>query len=221
MKNNSKNITVIIGIIILAVGVWYVLGRLPHKEIRNSENPQANNPSSPSDVQDLNWKKYTSDNYKFSIEYPSDFSVNENHTYSALGPGKEIKGIAFPVSEAISKGTNLSSDSYFSVEQLSTTDCTGSNFMSNPQTDNTVTENNKTYNVATGGDAGAGNRYEDTVFATKFNNVCYGIRLMIHSTVIENYEPGTVPEYNRSQLIELYNRFRLSFTPFSETPKGE
>ncbi len=221
MKYNSKTIVAIIGIIILAVGVWYVLDKLPNKEVPNSENPQVNNPSTPSDTQDPNWKKYTSHNYKFSIEYPADFSVNENRAYSALGPGKEIKGIAFPVSEAISKGTNLSSDSYFSVDQLSITDCKASNFMSNPQTDNTVMENNKEYNVATGVDAGAGNLYEETVFATEFNNVCYGIRLMIHSTVIENYEPGTVTEYNRPQLIELYNRFRLSFSPFSETPKGE
>jgi hypothetical protein len=104
------------------------------------------------------------------------------------------------------------------VEQLpGDQECIARNFISNPLTENTVEENGRTYSVVTGGDAAAGNRYEDTVFATKINSICYGLRLMVHTTVIENYEPGTIKEYDRQKLVTLYNRFRSTFKPFNNT----
>lgn len=217
MKNQSKNIAKVLGILVVVIGVWYAVSSLLNKP-SDTNNQGANNEKLPEVTIDPNWKKYSNDTYTFSIEYPIKFIENENYIYQALGPGKDIKGVAFIVSEDVSKGTNLSSDSYFSVEQLpGDQECIARNFISNPLTENTVEENGRTYSVVTGGDAAAGNRYEDTVFATKINSICYGLRLMVHTTVIENYEPGTIKEYDRQKLVTLYNRFRSTFKPFNNT----
>lgn len=217
MKNQSKNIAIVLGILVVVIGVWYAVSSLLNKP-SDTNNQGANNEKLPEVTIDPNWKKYSNDTYTFSIEYPIDFIQNENYIYQALGPGKDIKGVAFTISEAHNKGTNLSSDSYFSVEQLpGDQECTARNFISNPLTENTVEENGRTYSVVTGGDAAAGNRYEDTVFATKINSICYGLRLMVHTTVIENYEPGTIKEYDRQKLVTLYNRFRSTFKPYNNT----
>ncbi|HRH32959.1 MAG TPA: hypothetical protein PK720_02375 [bacterium] len=217
MNKQSKNIAIVVGVLVIAVGIWYVVSSISKKPL-DSTNQGTNNQTPPVEVVDPNWKKYSNDTYTFSIEYPIDFIQNENYIYQALGPGKDIKGVAFNISEAHNKGTNLSSDSYFSVEQLpGDQECIARNFISNPLTENTVEENGHTYSVVTGGDAAAGNRYEDTVFATKINSICYGLRLMVHTTVIENYEPGTIKEYDRQKLVTLYNRFRSTFKPFNNT----
>jgi hypothetical protein len=60
--------------------------------------------------------------------------------------------------------------------------------------------------------AGAGNFYEETVYAAEGANYCYGLRLFIHSTNIGNYEPGTVEEFDRGALEDVFALMRESFT---------
>lgn len=159
------------------------------------------------------WKQYSNSTYNFTIQYPADYIVKEDHTYTALGPGKDISGVAFVVSESITKGTNLSTDSYMSVERTNDKKCLANNFLDQVKSSETITENGREYSMATGSGAGAGNRYEEIVYATLSNDYCYGLRLFIHSTVLENYEPGTVTEFNRSALIDNFKQFGSSFVP--------
>jgi hypothetical protein len=157
------------------------------------------------------WKQYDSSAYNFTVLYPTDYTVKEDHTYTALGPGKDISGVAFIVPESITKGTNLSTDSYMSVEQTTDKDCLAQNFLDQVTQSETIIENGRTYTMAIGNGAGAGNRYDETVYATKVNDSCYGLRLFVHYSVLENYDPGTVTEFNHTLLNDNFKQFRSSF----------
>ena len=107
------------------------------------------------------------------------------------------------------KNTNLSADSYISVEKLATsTACTPNLFLSNNVKQVTVVDGDTQYSVASSSGAGAGNRYEEIVFVLPRINPCYAIRYFIHSTVVENYPAGTVSKFDRSALINQFDLIR-------------
>ncbi len=157
------------------------------------------------------WKQYDSLTYNFSIQYPADYTIKEDYIYTALGPGKDIAGVSFIVPGSMTQGTNLSSDSYMSVERTNANDCLAQNFLDQVKQSETVTENGVTYIMAIGNGAGAGNRYDETVYATKVNDFCYGLRLFVHYSVLENYDPGTVVDFNHTVLNDNFKQFRSSF----------
>lgn len=156
------------------------------------------------------WSTYTND--QLSIEYPDGYSVNSKYTYTALGPNKDIPGVSFTIPASLAAGTNLSKDTYLSVERLDSASCEAKVFIDNTQSTRSVEENGKTWSVAQGGGAGAGNFYDETVYAIKVGAQCYGLRLFIHSTNIGNYDPGTVREFDREALDEVFAQFRATFT---------
>ena len=58
--------------------------------------------------------------------------------------------------------------------------------------------------------AGAGNFYEEEVWAIPDTNPCIAIRYFIHSTNIYNYTPGAVKEFDRQKLINQFDEIRRS-----------
>jgi len=158
------------------------------------------------------WPAYKSSKLGFSISHPEGWSVNPDFTYTELGPGKSIAGVSFTIPEALAKGTNLSRDSYLSVETLAgATDCTAAAFLPDGiEGPKTVEEDGTNWSVATMQDAGAGNFYDETVYAIPGTKPCIAVRYSIHSTNIANYDPGTVKEFDRAALIETFDEMRLS-----------
>ena len=78
-----------------------------------------------SSAQAAGWHTYRDPQMGFAISYPDGWRVDTAHTYTALGPGKDIHGVAFKVSKRFTTGTNLSDDSYLAVEVLpGVKDCT-------------------------------------------------------------------------------------------------
>ena len=66
----------------------------------------------------------------FTFRFPANYTVDQNYTYQALGPGKDIKGVKFTIPGAATTGTNLSKDTYISVEMLpKATSCTANLFL--------------------------------------------------------------------------------------------
>lgn len=162
----------------------------------------------------LNTKTYVSTRYGFSITYPSDFTIDEHYSYTELGPGKEIPGVSFTVPMNIATGTNLSSDTRLSVEEFSnTTFCTASLFLYDTVVPKTMTENGVTYSVASTNSAGAGNFYEETVYAIFGSKPCVAVRYFIHSSNIGNYPPGVVKEFDRNALLSAFDAMRRSLAP--------
>jgi len=150
----------------------------------------------------------------FSIVYPSDYSVDESYTYTQVNPKKPISGVKFTIPGEVATGTNLSADTYISVEWLPhAKKCTGDIYLAanvRPQT--VAGANGVEYSVATSSDAAAGNIYDEAVYALSGSSPCRAVRYSIHSTEIGNYTPGAVQPFDRSALLSAFDTIRQSLS---------
>ena len=159
------------------------------------------------------WNVFVSPSLGFSIKYPPGYTATTSYSYQALGPGKSINGVKFTIDPTIATGTNLASDSYVSVEQLpvDAVNCTASLFLGDQVgATSTVTDNGVTYSVASGNDAGAGNLYNEMVYAIPGSSQCTAVRYFIHSSQIGNYPPGMVTAFDQNALVAQFDGIRRS-----------
>lgn len=166
---------------------------------------------------DESWQTYSNTQYAFSVRYPQGWAQGGPATNVSTVPGDNggyTRVAIFTVPEALRQDTNLSADSSMSVDAAGGDGvCSPQWFLSDPRDESTATENGREWTVAKGGDAGAGNFYDETVYLAQIGPRCYGLRLFIHSTNIGNYDPGTVNEFDRAQLDTIFAQFRAGFTP--------
>lgn len=149
----------------------------------------------------------------FSIRYPDGYTVDPNYTYTQLGPNKAIHGVAFKIASSTAAGTNLSSDSYLSVEEIpQAKECSASLFIYPGVKMETVTDGGVTYSVASSTDAAVGNRYEEHVYAIPGTNPCIAIRYYIHYAVFENFPPGAVKRFDEHALLATFDKMRSTLT---------
>jgi membrane-bound inhibitor of C-type lysozyme len=145
-----------------------------------------------------------------SIRFPQGYTLDQKYVYQALGPGKGIHGIKLTIPPGATTGTNLSKDSYISVEELpSASDCTGAAFLDVKKTTN-FSDADVVYSVATTTDAAAGNIYDEAVFAIPGSSPCTAVRYFIHSGNIHNYPDGTVQEFDKAGIIGEFDNIRRS-----------
>ncbi len=146
-----------------------------------------------------------------SLTVPADYTVVKNYQYQALGPGKDINGIKYIIPASMATGTNLATDTYISLEQISlatSTPCSASLFMSQKVKPKTIVDAGITYSFASTSDAAAGNRYEESVYATPANNICVAVRYFIHYGSFANYPAGTIKEFDKKSLIAAFDQIR-------------
>ena len=140
---------------------------------------------------------YQDAEHKFSIRYPEGFTVDEKYQYQNMGPGKAIDGTKFTIPTAMATGTNLSLDSYVSVEHMSTsTPCEAARFLEHRADIETIQDMGVTYSVASSSDAAAGNRYEETVYVLPQSSLCLAVRYFIHYGAYENYPGDSIKEFD-------------------------
>lgn len=152
----------------------------------------------------------------FSIRYPDGFKPDAKYIYQALGPGRGINGVKFTIPPDISAGTNLAADTYVSVETLPNPggqNCGAERFletgaMTEPATSRTSA--GVTYSVASATGAGAGNRYEETVYARPYTRPCIAVRYFIHYNVLQNYPAGKVRQFDEATLKHRFDAIRDS-----------
>ena len=154
---------------------------------------------------------------QFSVRLPSLASTTSlgfvaMSTYTKeVASGTTAAGVKFTIPATIATGTNLSVDSFISVEKLAVTKCTGSSFGDNFGTSTTQTSiEGREYSVASTSDAGAGNRYEETIFALPGTSPCVAVRYFIHYTVLENYASGSVKAFDKTSLLSIFDQIRQS-----------
>jgi hypothetical protein len=166
---------------------------------------------------------YQNDAKGFSIRYPKDFTIDEGYVNQSRGPGKDIGGVKFTIASDLAKGTNLGSDSYLSVEQIPNAgeSCSADKFLDLSKGDNftTVVDAGVDYSLATTTGAGAGNRYEEAVFALPNSNPCTAVHYLTHYSVIENYPKGTVKEFDKVALKGIFDEMRRTLTVYKPTVK--
>lgn len=149
----------------------------------------------------------------FLMRYPNGFIVDDKYVYQELGPEKNINGVKFTIPLAMTTGTNLSSDSYLSVENISPTkNCVANLFLEQNVTSSIIKDGGVTYSVAQAIGAAAGNRYEETVYAISGSNPCLAVRYFIHYGAIENYPTGIVQEFDKQKLINEFDAIRRTLT---------
>ena len=163
-------------------------------------------------------EKYSNSSYGFSLRLPSrgttteeGYVVNDSYVYTALGPETSIQGVQFKIPQFFSDGTNLSNDSYISVESISRTQsCSANLFLDQEKNTQQVAEGQTIYSVASSTGAGSGNRYEEAVYAIPGTNPCIAVRYYIHYGVLENYPKGTKIEFEKKILLLEFDAIRKS-----------
>jgi membrane-bound inhibitor of C-type lysozyme len=145
----------------------------------------------------------------FSIRYPQGYTVNESFQ-NQLSPDKTISGIQFKIPASVAQGTNLASDSYLSIEKIpNTQNCNASIFLyDNNIKSMSIIDNGTEYSVASTTDAGAGNRYQETIYALPYTNPCIAIHYFIHYSVFENYPAGTVRQFDMQAITNQFDQIR-------------
>lgn len=164
-------------------------------------------------VEQQNAQTYATSTY--SIKYPTDYTVDTSYEYTQVNPKKPISGVKFTIPGTMATGTNLSNDTYLSIESLPhAKNCTGDIYLAANVHPSTFATASTTYSVATSSEAAAGNRYEESVYAIAGSNPCTAVRYFIHYGAIENYpaagEPGAVTEFNHDALIAAFDKIRDS-----------
>lgn len=139
----------------------------------------------------------------YSIRYPEGFVLDEAYRYQTMGSGTDISGTKFTIPAALVSGTNLSDDTYLSVETIpqAREECDAKLFLDQASGSSTVVDRGAVYSVASSTGAAAGNRYEETVYALPGSNPCIAVRYLVHYGIIENYTPGAVREFDKEALL--------------------
>lgn len=215
MKKNTA-ISIIIGIIILGIiviiGLYFVMNKSSQPSTHLSTQTGTPTTNETSSTTTNTNTLYTNTTYGFSLRYPSQYVVDEKYSYQALGPGKSIDGVKFTIPSTLAQGTNLSNDSYISIEELpKATSCTETQFLGSGlvgKGSTTVIDGGSTYSVASSTDAAAGNRYFETVYALMGSHPCIAIRYFIHYGVYENYPAGSIKPFDQTSLLNQFDSIR-------------
>jgi hypothetical protein len=156
---------------------------------------------------------YASTTLGLTVRYPREFRLDDQYDYPFSATKTIPDMVRFLVPEAMATGTNLSAESYVSVEQLPrATACTGDIFIVDNVRASTMTDGSVTYSLATTSGAAAGSRYEEMVYALPQSKPCTAVRYRIHTTEISNYPEGSVRLFDRAALLAEFDEIRRSLT---------
>jgi hypothetical protein len=162
---------------------------------------------------------YVDGAYGFSLRLPGigfanqeTYVINDAYYYRGIAGSKKILGASFSIPVSVATGTNLSPDTYISVEQMpSVKNCIPASFFDNKNVLNlSSSEQDAKYSVASLTYSKAGSQYEEIVYALANTNPCTAVRYFIHYSAIESYVPGTVQEFDKKSLLAEFDQIRYS-----------
>ena len=201
MDTNKYIIGGIIAVFLVITGIWLI------------KRPASSAPASPPETAFvMSTSTYATSTMGISATYPKTYAVNESYAYDQFGPKKLILGVKFLIPDTVATGTNLSAfDTGVSIEELPhAIHCSADIYLPSNVRAQLFIINGTTYSVASSSGAGAGNLYEETIYALPDSKPCTALRYFIHSTNIGNYPAGTVQEYDRAALLKDFDGIRDS-----------
>ncbi|MBC7836437.1 hypothetical protein H7X87_01520 [Acetobacteraceae bacterium] len=159
------------------------------------------------------WNIYASESMSFSVQYPEDYTIDEQYSYE-IAPQRRAEGIALKVPPIFTQGTNLSSDSYISIETIPEfSSCNIAQYLYNmPTQDVTLIDGGWEYSVGEEVGENAGSYYEEKVFLRNDIGPCLVVRYFIHTMSLEDYATGNVREFDRAALLGEFDQIRRSLT---------
>ncbi len=160
-------------------------------------------------------------NSGWSIAYPLDFSVNDNHSASTTDDWSMnafgtvgLKAFELDIPKMFEPQTNFA-DAKLTVgrsgDAMAVKECLS------PGTEGSTsfaatTINGIDFLKATSSDAGAGNYYETTSYRTLHAGQCYAIEYTIHSSQIGNYPPEyQLKPFDKTKLTDVLDRIVGTF----------
>ncbi len=159
--------------------------------------------------------------YGFSLRLPRGYTADQSYVSTNRATSLDLPGVFFAIPEWMAAGTNLSADSGLSVEQLRGAEsCEASEFLDASRATQ-VSDAGVEYSFASTTGAGAGNRYEEWVYALPDSVPCTLVRYYLHSTVVENYPPGTVRRFDPTELIAEFDQIRRSLIVVTRYGKND
>lgn len=134
-----------------------------------------------------------------TLRYPAGWQLASSSDNAATaGLTSDAKVVAdITVPESMVKDTNLGADSGVRIAWLPQVNtCTPDAFLTDAGDISTSTLNGTSYLVSNTKDAGAGNRYSLTAYVREYAKPCIAVIEYVHTSVLENYPPGTVNAYD-------------------------
>jgi len=197
-------------VVIIVVGAgYYFRHAIKGIFVKQPSQEVAQEPTDPT----ATWASYASSTMGVSIKYPPTYTLNPAYAYTGVSAKKPIAGISVTIPASMATGTNLGSDTYLSVEQLPHAKaCTGDIFVAANVKATDMLDNGITYSMATTSGAGAGNRYDETVYAIKDSKPCTAVRYFVHYSAIENYPAGAVTQFDQAALVSAFDQIRRTVT---------
>jgi hypothetical protein len=194
--------------VLIAAGIFFWLNPDAFSGLFSSRTPEPVATTTPEVVVR---STYASTTLGITVRYPREFRLDDQFDYPFSDTKTIPDMVRFLVPEATATGTNLSADSYVSVEQLPrATDCSGDIFVRDNVSATTMADGGVTYSLATTSDAAAGSRYEEMVYALPDSTPCTAVRYFIHSTELANYPEGSVRAFDRAALLAEFDEIRRS-----------
>lgn len=207
-------LVIVVLMVVIGVGVVY---RSQLQELLQKSNTESEEATTTEEQQGPLWQQYATTTYQ--LQYPQGYTLNTEYVYDQFGQAKLIHGISLTIPPQMATGTNLGSDTRLSLEQLPRAkNCTGDIYINADVKATKMSENGSEYSLASTTGAGAGNRYEEVVYALVGSSPCTAVRYFIHYSAIENYPAGAVREFDRVQLMAEFDQIRRSLSVGAPTP---
>jgi hypothetical protein len=204
----KKYISILVIIVIIGLVGWYAATRSYINPSKVSNTPESG----------ILETVYSNDTIGFSLRLPSlasssienadRYTIDELHMYQA-SPSKKIYGVKFTIPKSLATGTNLGSDSYISIESIpNTKSCTANLFLDGTNPVIEKIDGGFVYSFSEASGAGAGNRYEETIYALLGTNPCIAVRYFVHYGVPQNYPEGSIMEFDKAALVDQFDQIR-------------
>jgi membrane-bound inhibitor of C-type lysozyme len=162
---------------------------------------------------------FTNASSTFSVQYAPGWTADAAYQYTGVSAAKPISGVRFTIPAAVALGTNLSPESYVSVEMLPrATSCVADIYVLDNVKPETVSMNGKEYSHVVLDKTTAGNRVEEHVYAIPGSSPCTAVRYVIKSSAIDSAATTTVTAYDTTTLMAEFDKVRDSVQLLATTP---